>query len=108
MDVHRMEEIRADASRAKHVAHQRAPAGTEFDHSKALRPAAVLPDLHEKKPDQLSKDLADLGRGDEIAGNRIAPDIIARERIGESDAHEFRNGDRTAFADHAPDFTGAA
>ena len=107
MDVGCIQEIRTDARRAQHVAHQRTAAGTEFDQMKALRPAAILPDLHEEKADQLAKNLADLGRRDEVARDWIPPRVIAGMRIGERDAHKFRDCDRAGFGDDTPDVAGA-
>ena len=55
------------AARAQHIGHQRAAAGPQLDQEHRVGRAHPLPQIGAPQPDQLAENLADLGRGDEIA-----------------------------------------
>ena len=97
-------EIGPDLGRAQQIRHQRAASRAQLHQMKSAGPAAVLPRLHKKQPDQFAEDLAHFRRGDEIAPQRIAPHVIAAFRIGEGDRHIVRDADRSLRADETKEF----
>ncbi len=75
MDRDGFVEGRQDAGGAQEVGHQRAAAGAEFDEPHLRRMAVALPTRPPPRRDQFPEDLADLGRGGEVAaapsGSRV-------------------------------------
>ena len=86
MDRRGLEEPRHPARGAQRIAHQRAAAGAQLDEAQRRRAAELLPRHGAPQADQLAEDLADLGRGNEIAGRAdgVAPRASshARDRRG--------------------------
>ena len=69
-----------------------------------------LPDRDRPEADQLAEDLADLRRGDEVAGaaERLAAHVVAVLGIGEAERHVVGDGDRPGGADMRRDLFGEA
>ncbi len=104
MHAQRAAEIRRHSEGAQRVHHQSAAAGPELHEQHRIGPAHLRPDVGAPKPDQLSEDLAHLGRGDEVAGGAqgIAGRVIAEPRV----LHRLRDGERAGDADPARDEVG--
>ncbi len=73
-------EFRHAAPGAQRVGHERAAPRSKLGDRDRFRRAHRLPDGDGPQPEQLAEDLADLGRGDEIAlrADRMARGVIAR------------------------------
>ncbi len=94
VETQRPGEPRHAGSGAQEVAHQRAAAGAELGEDHRIGLPRALPEIGAPQPDQFAEDLADLGRGDEIAGGaeRIMPGVIAG--LGVVQRHRHERGDR--------------
>ena len=89
---------------AQKIGHERAAPGTELDqHDPAGLPHPV-PGVGAPRADQLAEDLADLGRGDEIAlpAQGVAPGVVAIFGIAVRRRHETGDGNRPATRDPLP------
>ncbi len=86
---------------AQHVGHQRAAAGAELGQNEGVGRTQHLPHADRPQADQLAEDLADLGRGDEVAGaaEGVALHVVAVLGVGEAGRHEIGDRDRPAGAD---------
>ena len=87
--------------RPQDIRHQGAAAGPELDQQAGVGPAEVRPGPGEPEPHELAEHLADLGRGDEVAGGaeRIVPGVVAERRMGQRERHEARGRDRAGAPD---------
>ena len=101
MQPRRVEEGRPHPRRTQRVGHQRAAPGPKLGEHEFLRRAHRLPGGDRPEADQLAEDLADLGRGDEIAApsERLARRVIAVGRIAEACRHVFGDRHRPAGVD---------
>ena len=88
---------------AQQVRHQDTAARPQLGQDHRVRLPRLLPQRSEPQPDQLAKDLADLGCGDEIAAgaDRIAPRVIAVVRVMERHRHKGGNRKGPLLADPA-------
>ena len=91
--------------RAQHVLHQRAAAGADLGERDRRRPADRLPGAEQPDADQLAEHLADLRRGDEVAGRaeRLARRVVAVVRIEQAKRHVVGDADRAVGLDQADD-----
>ena len=92
--------------RAHRVGHQRAASGPEFDDAHVLRRTHLFPDRGHPQPDHLAEHLADLGRGDEIAGGaeRFVGEVISVFRMRETKPHVFGERHWSGDVDQPSDF----
>ena len=101
MDAHGGGERGHHPRRPQRVGHQRAAPGPELDHGHPAGPPEIEPVLHQRQADQLAEQLADLRRGDEVAGGaqRIAARIVARHWMGQGQRHVAGDRDRAVVED---------
>ena len=96
-----------DFSCAQRVDDQRAVPGPKLDDAHIFRRAHLSPDGDHPHADQLAEHLADLGRGDEIAGgaDRIVRDVVTVLRMGQREPHVVGERHRPGDGDQSADFT---
>ena len=100
--------LRHNAGGAEQVAHQHAAAGPQLCQDYRIRPADPLPQLGAPQPDQLAENLADLGRGREIAlrSDRAAPRVVPAFGIVQRHCHVGGNRQRALQANPPDDLAG--
>ena len=100
--------FRHSAGGAQQVAHQHAAAGPQLCQDYRIRPADPLPQLGAPQPDQFAENLADLGRGREIArrSDRAAPRIVPALGVVQRHGHIGRNSQRALGANPPDDLVG--
>ena len=105
IEAHRAAKFGQGGGRAQQIAGEHAAPRPELGDDHRIGPADLFPDDGAPQPDQLAEDLADLGRGDEIAGaaERLSGRVIAEFRIVQRDRHVGRQGQRPLGADAAGD-----
>ena len=101
IETQRAAERRHAGGGAQQIGHQRAMPRTQLGQNDRIGPADTLPQIGAPQPDQLAEDLADLGRGDEIAGapERIVAGVVAGLRVVQCDRDEGGDGNRPMPAD---------
>ena len=100
--------FRHSAGGAQQVLHQHAAAGAQLCHDHRIRPADPLPQLSAPQPDQLAENLADLGRGREIArrSDRAAPRIVPGPGVVQRHGHIGRDSQWALGANPPGDLVG--
>ncbi len=95
-------EFRRRPRRAQCIGHQRAASRAELRQPRRLRGADQPPRLRRPEAQQFAEHLADLGRGDEIAGGAegIARGVVAVGRIEQAQAHVVGDAEWSVTADH--------
>ena len=106
VSAHSLSEPRRRPGGTQRVLHHGAAAGTDLDERHFIRRPHRLPHVCRPQPDQFAEHLADLRRGDEIAGRaeRGAAIVVAVLRIVEAHGHEFGDRNRPRLRDAGADF----
>jgi len=81
---------------------------SELDQAEGGGGARHHPGLRQPEADELAEHLADLGRGDEVAGRaeRVAGDVVAVARVSQAERHVVGDADRPGGADAGADDVG--
>ena len=100
--------FRHGAGGAQQVAHQHAAAGPQLCQEYRIRPADPLPQIGTPQPDQFAENLADLGRGREVArrSDRVAPRIVPGLGVVQRHGHVGGNRQRALGANPPDDLVG--
>ena len=82
--------------RTNDVPHHRAPAGPDLGQRHGQRAAERMPGHDQPGADEFSENLADLGRGDEVAAGAegVAGRVVAVCRIEQANRHVVGHGER--------------
>ena len=105
--LERRAEFGNETRRAQRIAHQRAASRPQLDEPHGLRRAHLLPDDGTPQPDELAEHLADLRRGDEVAGAADGglPAVVAVLGILQAGLHVVVDADRAVARDARREFS---
>ena len=98
--------VRREARKhAQDIRHHRAAAGSDFRDRDRFRRSVPAPGLEQEHADEFAEQLADLGRGDEIAAlsERLARAVVAMFRICEAEREIVGDADRARCQDERLD-----
>ena len=103
-------EVRLQPGGPKEIRHQGPVAGAQLDKPDRIGPTHLPPDLNHPEADQFTEDLADHGRGDEVAigPDRRAHGIIAVAGVMQAKVHVLGHADRSGAPDPICEASGQA